>query len=725
LKGRIIFLILALLSAFSLDGQTEIKVGQPLFPDVESWHEITIDPEQVALMRSLDQPKDQPYQFAIPVKVSLTPENSGFIVSAKDETVWVLPVSSKGALSLNLILTPFRLPRGAYVYIYDADRQIIRGAYTGESVAEGFTLPLLPVPGDRMVLECHMPGKSIPGGIIAVSQVGYDFAGFFGLADRKDIYYGRSDDCEVDLSCSTNAGYLKASRSVVRLLVSGSELCTGVLVNNTGSEYKAYVLTAYHCIDTPAAASNTIFVFNYISPWCDGPDITNMHSISGSLLRASNPDIDFALVELSKFPSLVYKPYFSGWDITATTPASTFTLHHPQGDVMKISTDDNPPMITSYPATGYVSNGFWRILKWEMGTTEPGSSGGPLFDQNGRLRGTLTGGAATCTNPANDYFARIATMYSITSIASTHLQPWLDPASTGATVTGGRDPYAYNLSRSDTLHNIPDGDPGTVNSYPSPQWGYSTGLNSDSIIRYAEYIPFAGTGEIAWVRLNIAASLYNSDADSVRVFIWSGGAQPGSVIVSRMLKLKETMNNYNLSVDFGRTVAVSGSFYAGYTVYYKNRLSSTPQPQFAVRHSAPYALSSKNTAWFNNGSSWKPFTQHPSFPMSTSLAIDVIMVENSILNTVEYPPESILPVTVFPNPFDSSISFSIPDSGAFSTSLKIFDNSGRVVYAGEYRNIFPGILTIELPRLVPGIYHYRMQNDSGIFSGSIIKTNTR
>jgi len=111
--------------------------------------------------------------------------------------------------------------------------------------------------------------------------------------------------------------------------------------------------------------------------------------------------------------------------------------------------------------------------------------------------------------------------------------------------------------------------------------------------------------------------------------------------------------------------------------------------------------------------------------MSTSLAIDVIMVENSILNTVEYPPESILPVTVFPNPFDSSISFSIPDSGAFSTSLKIFDNSGRVVYAGEYRNIFPGILTIELPRLVPGIYHYRMQNDSGIFSGSIIKTNTR
>jgi hypothetical protein len=724
LKGRFIFSILALLTAFSLHGQTEVDEGQPLFPTVNSWHEIVVDAGQVAVMQSLDQPKDQPYQFAIPVKVSLTPANAGFIIRENNETVWVLPVSSKGALSLNLILTPFRLPEGAYVYIYDADRLVVRGAYTSESSAEGFTLPLLPVPGDRMVLECHVPGNKIPQGIIGVSQVGYDFAGFFGLAGLKDTYYGRSDACEIDLSCSTNQGYLKASRSVVRLLVSGAELCTGVLVNNTGSDYKAYVLTAYHCIDTPEAASNTIFVFNYMSPWCDGPDLTNLHSISGSLLRASNPDIDFSLVELSKFPSLVYKPYFSGWDVTATTPSNTFILHHPQGDVIKISIDDNPPITASYPVTGYITNGFWRVLKWEMGTTEPGSSGGPLFDQNLRLRGTLTGGAATCTNPENDYFAKLSTMYNITTITSTHLQPWLDPASTGATVVSGRDPYAYNLSRSDTLHNIPAGDPGTTNAYSSPSWGYSTGFNSDSLTRYAEYIPFVGTGEIAWIRLGIAASSYLAEADSIRVFVWSGGVQPGTVIASRMFKIRETRNNYVMAVDFGRTVAVSGSFYAGYTVYYKTSLS-TPQPQFAVKHSAPYALSSQNTAWFNNGTSWKPFTQHPSFPMSTSLAIDVIMVENSILNSVDNPPESLSPVTVFPNPFDSSISFSMPDSGAISSSLTIVDNSGRVVFTGQYRNIFPGILTIELPGLAPGIYHYRLQNDSYIYSGSMIKTGTR
>ncbi len=605
-------------------------------PTVAAWHEIAVDPLQVEVMRSIEQAKDQPYQFAIPMQVSLTPENAGFIVSRGNETIWVMPVSSKGALSLNLILSPFNLPEGAYIYVYDQGHKVVRGAYTRESGTNTLTMPLLPVPGDKIVLECHFPGRSIPRGSIGVKQVAHDFAGFFGLEGIKDIYYGRSGDCEVDINCSTNPNYLKAARSVVRLLVAGSELCTGVLVNNTGSEYKAYVLTANHCIDTATQAANTIFVFNYQSPWCDGPDLTNMHSLAGSLLRAENPDIDFTLVELNQFPSLVYKPYFAGWDITATVPSNTYALHHPEGDVMKISIDDNAPISASYPIPGYVSNSFWRVLRWEMGATEPGSSGGPLFDQNGRLRGNLTGGAATCVEPTNDYYAKLSRMFNITTITSTNLKPWLDPLATGATIASGRDPYAYNLSRADTLRNMPASDPGTTNSYSSPGWGYSTGHNSDSLTRFAEYITFNGTGEIAWVKLSIADATYLTEADSIRVFLWNGGAQPGSVIASKMYRIREVKSNFEMEVDFGRTIKVTGSYYVGYAVYYKGKLNQ-PQSRFAVKHSAPWPLSTQNTAWFHNGASWRPFTQHPSFPMSTSLAINVIMVENSILNGIEDP----------------------------------------------------------------------------------------
>ncbi len=713
-----------MLVSVSLNGQTEYEAGQPLFPDIVSWHDLNVDPAQVEIMRSLDQPKDQPLQFAIPVQVSLTPEKDGFMVTRGGETVWIMPVSSKGALSLNMILSPFNLPDGAYIYIYDHDRQVLRGAYTNDSGSDTGMMPLLPVPGERMILECHFPGKTIPRGAIGVKQVAHDFAGFFGLTDTKDIYFGRSDDCEIDIKCSTNVNYLRASRSVVRLLVAGAELCTGVLVNNTGADYKGYVLTAQHCIENASQAASTIFVFNYLSPRCNGPDISNMHSLSGSLLRATNPDIDFTLVELNQFPSLVFRPYLSGWDVSQTTPSNTFTLHHPEGDVMKISIDDNQPVLTSYPVTGYAANGFWQILKWETGTTEHGSSGGPLFDQNGRLRGTLTGGAATCSNPQNDYFARLSMMYDITTVPETHLKSWLDPVFAGTPVINGRDPYAYNLSKSDTLQNIPAADDGSTDLYSPPGYGYSTGHNSDSLVRYAEYFTFSGTGEIAWVHLRVAATAYLAETDSIKIFIWNGGAQPGAVIASRMIKLREVQNDYDLEVDFGRTVAVTGSFYAGYVIYYRNKLTQ-PQSQFAVEHSAPYSLSSQNTAWFHDGGSWKPFTQHPSFPAPVSLGIQVIMVENSILYPGEEPEPEKTPLKVFPNPFDNSITISLTEKSVAKTSVSLYDNTGRIVFTSHYTNIFPGFLPIDLPRLAAGIYHYRIVNDAEVHRGTLIKIRYR
>lgn len=690
---------------------------------IENWHEISVDPQHAEAMRAVDQPKDQPFRFAIPLEVSLTPSNSGFIARRGSETIWVLPLSSKGALSLNIILSPYNLPKGAYIYVYDHDRQIIRGAFTAESTSGTLTMPVMPVPGERLVLECHFPGTRIPENSVGVTQVAHDFIGFFGPEGIKDFYYGRSGDCEVDINCSTNPLYLTASRSVVRLLVAGIELCTGVMVNNTGNLSKPYLITANHCIEDSSLAKNTIFVFNYRSPFCDGPDMTNIYTLTGSHLRATNADIDFSLVELNQFPPLVSKPYLAGWDITATPPANTFAIHHPEGDVMKLSIDDHAPVTASYPEEGFVSSGFWRVLKWDLGTTERGSSGGPLFDQNGRLRGTLTGGAATCKNPANDYFAKLIRMFDITTIDSGHLKPWLDPAGTGATLLSGRDPYAYNLSRSDTLGGIPANDPGTTDTYSSPGWGLGTGNNSDSLTRYAEYIPFSGSGEIAWLRLQVSASSFINVADSVRFYIWDGGTLPGNVIASRKLRINETTGGSVLEVDFGRTIKVTGPFYAGYAIYYKNPMNQT-QAQFAVARSAPWVIASQNSAYFHTGSEWKPFTRHPSFPMAVSLGIKAVMVENTILNKFKEPEQENAGLKVYPNPFSSEVTFILTGRGVVRTTLTIYDNNGRVVSAGEYRNIFPGELTVPLPGLSPGIYHYSLRADSFYYSGTLIKTGT-
>jgi len=717
---RLILIAVSLSASLILSGQPEFPTGSPLFPVIENWHEISVDPQHAEAMRAVDQPKDQPFRFAIPVEVSLTPSNSGFIATRGSETIWVLPLSSKGALSLNIILSPYNLPRGAYIYVYDHDRQTIRGAFTSGSTSATLSMPVMPVPGERLVLECHFPGTRIPENSVGVTQVAHDFIGFFGPEGIKDYYYGRSGECEIDISCSTNPLYLTASRSVVRLLVAGTELCTGVMENNTGNLNKPYLITANHCIEKKSHATNTIFVLNYRSPSCAGPDMTNMYTLTGSQLRATNPDIDFTLVELNQFPSLIARPYFAGWDITTTTPTNTFTIHHPEGDVMKLSIDDNAPVTASYPEEGFISSGFWRVLRWDLGTTERGSSGGPLFDQNGRLRGTLTGGAATCNNPANDYYAKLIRMFDITSIDTSHLKPWLDPAGTGATLVSGRDPYEYNLSRSDTIGGIPANDPGTTDTYSSPGWGLATGNNSDGLTRYAEYIPFSGTGEIAWLRLQVSASSFINAADSVRFYIWDGGALPGNVIASRKLRINETRGGTVLEVDFGRTIKVTRSFYAGYAVYYRNPIDQ-PQPQFAVARSAPWALPSQNTAYFHTGLAWEPFTRHPSFPMAVSLGIKAVMVENTILNQPEDPEQETTDLKVYPNPFSSEVTFILAGRGVTSTTITIYDNSGRVVSAGEYRNIFPGELTVPLPGLAPGIYHYGLRADSVYYSGTLVK----
>jgi lysyl endopeptidase len=98
---------------------------------------------------------------------------------------------------------------------------------------------------------------------------------------------------------------------------------------------------------------------------------------------------------------------------------------------MKICRDDDSP---SKEANAGAQT--WEILGgsgqgWELGVTEPGSSGSPLFDDQGRIIGQLYGGAAACSgtndNNAFDYYGRLGVAWDTGSSATTRLEDWLDP----------------------------------------------------------------------------------------------------------------------------------------------------------------------------------------------------------------------------------------------------------------------------------------------------------
>jgi len=99
-------------------------------------------------------------------------------------------------------------------------------------------------------------------------------------------------------------------------------------------------------------------------------------------------------------------------------------IHHPAGDVKKISRDDDAPA---------KFQGFWRILDWEQGVSEGGSSGAPLFDPARRFVGNLDSGSSSCVVPTDDDFCtRLATVWPL-------LEPYLDPLGTGVLTLDGLD----------------------------------------------------------------------------------------------------------------------------------------------------------------------------------------------------------------------------------------------------------------------------------------------
>ena len=75
-------------------------------------------------------------------------------------------------------------------------------------------------------------------------------------------------------------------------------------------------------------------------------------------------------------------------------------MHHPSGDIKKISTYSSNLNTSGWNGNGVQSH--WRVY-WTSnsnghGVTEGGSSGSPIFRANGRIMGTLTGGGSYCNS---------------------------------------------------------------------------------------------------------------------------------------------------------------------------------------------------------------------------------------------------------------------------------------------------------------------------------------
>ncbi|NLL27685.1 MAG: PKD domain-containing protein, partial [Bacteroidales bacterium] len=426
--------------------------------------------------------------FSLPVVKSI--DNDGEWTQLPDgRMLWRLKLEAPSAVSLGVVFDMFLLPEGAELYLYNEDKSFIIGAFTSENNNPNNVFSTHLIPGSSITIEyiekADFSGaiknnqipitlgkekiqstkhpeqnkkdvKFSPKGVLRVGELIYVYNDKVNTR-AKDL--GEAGSCQVNINCIPEGdNWQEEKRGVARIFFREGTTwyyCSGTLVNNTLEDGTPYFLTAYHCGATASAADHNVwqFYFNYERPGCANTGTPPNNMITGCVKRAEGSisgGTDMQLVELNSTPNLAWNPYYNGWDKSGNTTTGGVSIHHPSGDAKKISTFTGTTYSTTW--SGGATNGHWRFPSWAatpngQGVTEGGSSGSPLFNNAGRVIGTLTGGSSDCSNPSGDVYGKFSVHWqsAVNGTGNAYeLKHWLDPAGTNPTTLDGMDPNAVS-----------------------------------------------------------------------------------------------------------------------------------------------------------------------------------------------------------------------------------------------------------------------------------------
>lgn len=441
------FIILLLSCYFSWAQVTNEGAPESWKHDLEQINPILLPKFDLDAQLAEDEINDEeamPYRFGYTFETNHHFNNSGTWTELPNgDRVWRIRFHSKDALTLNFLLEDFYLPKNAKIYLYNQDRTQLIGAYDEQQNNDDEILSTWLVEGDDVWIEYYEPNKVKDQGRMTISKVvhGYRSQSQF----KTDKALNDSGNCNQDVDCPIgDMDEVKdvVKKSVALMLVNNASFCTGSLVNNTEHDATPYFLSANHCFTNPA---NIAFRFNWISPdpvcatTANSTQNTNFLTISGATLRARRFQTDFFLMEINNSIPDDWDVVWAGWDRSDDIPSRSFGVHHPSGDIMKVARDDNSPgQLTQNGPQG--GEPVWRIFSWDLGVTEPGSSGSALFNEEGQIIGQLWRGIAACSGTVDnngwDEYGRFGISWDAGGNSTNQLKDWLDPNDTGETSIG-------------------------------------------------------------------------------------------------------------------------------------------------------------------------------------------------------------------------------------------------------------------------------------------------
>ncbi|MBT8263489.1 MAG: T9SS type A sorting domain-containing protein [Bacteroidia bacterium] len=434
-----------------------------------------------------DRDKSLPWRYGIKRDIPLDIQEQGVLTELPNgDKIWQVAIKSTGAINLSINFDQFYIPGGGRLHFYNDDRTDVSKTYSRASNRPNKRLGAWFVSGEIIWIEYYQPfnvaekASLVVEGLIHGYRMGEVNAYVNAMRGLND-----SGDCNYDVNCPIGEDFDDkkdlVKKAVTLLNLGNGYLCSAVLMNNTARDKTPYLLTANHCLDFSDPALWSVR-FNWVSPnpVCgtenESGDIETNFTMSGAALKAKNTTTDFALVELYNEIPGSWDVTFAGWDNSDDLPLFEVGIHHPNGDIMKICRDDSGAIKENANGTEVwlikgvsVGNGDG----WEIGTTESGSSGSPLFNEDGRVIGQLYAGQSFCNGIQNngdyDIYGRLGVSWAAGSTADSRLMEWLDPGGTGQT----------NMDGMQNILSVPENEiTGQLEIYPNPASSEITVMNS-------------------------------------------------------------------------------------------------------------------------------------------------------------------------------------------------------------------------------------------------------
>jgi hypothetical protein len=337
--------------------------------------------------------------------------------------------------------------------------------------------------GKKLIIEYYEPDALKEKEDIVIKRISYTFVGFgnkrissYHEPKLKSGFWGSSEylGCQKDVICSEIGNYQNGAKSVVYLDIEfkidedGDGYFerhhyrgTGFFLNKVGgynSSDNPLLATSGHLycyekfdgatIDIISDISKFTVVTRYQNLECGIddtqrggirlPDNFNRIALGSSYNEAElpwySPNEDYALLQagsnvnqLSSY-DLVYGAWSNSHDFNSSSNVGYFCIHHPKGDVKKINKDNDRADVVTF-------DGFQ--LKYDLGLTEKGSSGAPVFNSSKQIVGFHVAGDP---DKSCDFIGQMSSTNGTFDQLYYEFNSILDPTGTGEATSSNPQP---------------------------------------------------------------------------------------------------------------------------------------------------------------------------------------------------------------------------------------------------------------------------------------------